>query len=72
MVSNFALFCLATVLATFQKLGVFFQSIWSPCLVDKKCCLYHPRGQSYETFYSHNLQIFVVSLSVCIMQTFPA
>ncbi len=33
MVSNLALFCLATVLATFQKNWVIFlQIIWSPCL----------------------------------------
>ncbi len=31
MVSNLALFCLATYLAAFQKMGYFFQIIWSPC-----------------------------------------
>ncbi len=30
MVSNLSLFCLATVLATFQKMGNFFQIIRSP------------------------------------------
>jgi hypothetical protein len=54
MVSNLALFCLATVWATFQKIGQFFQIIWSPLrevnrtdpsplvriLWCKRCCIF--------------------------------
>jgi hypothetical protein len=29
-------------------------------------------GQSYKTFYGHNLRIFIMSLSVCPWQAFPA
>ncbi len=29
------------------------------------------RGMYYKTFYNHNLQIFVISYSVCPWQAFP-
>jgi hypothetical protein len=29
-------------------------------------------GKSYKTFYSHNLRFFIISLSVCPLQAFPA
>ncbi len=40
MVSNLALFCLATYLATFHKIGQFLQIIWSHWLPDMLCNFY--------------------------------
>jgi hypothetical protein len=34
--------------------------------------LWHSGGQCYKTFYSHNLQVLVISHSVCPWQAFPA
>ncbi len=48
IVSNLALFCLATYLATFKKLGNFFLIIWSPW-----------QEQTWESFVKTNLDSYL-------------